>query len=102
MALMCAASSPESDAKWVKEGAGIGHFVVHEIRQGAVVLRNGEQRCELAVERNRVRRTLVRDVQPGTRLVSAAVDSTAAVLPAPAGPNGVELSARPAGQSQVR
>ena len=60
------------DAKWVKEGTPVGHFVVHEIRQGLVVLRNGEQRCELTVERNHVERSLVRDVRPGSRQVSAA------------------------------
>jgi hypothetical protein len=62
MALI-AASSPfdsaqgrlngESEAKWVKEGAGVGHFVVHEIRQGAVVLRDGEQLRELAMPPDR-------------------------------------------------
>jgi hypothetical protein len=102
MALLCASSDSEDEARWVKEGTQVGHFVVHEIRKGLVVLRNGEQRRELAVERRHLRRTLVRNVRPGTRQVSAGVDSAAAVLPAPAGPNGVELSARPAGQSQVR
>jgi len=60
------------EAKWAKEGTPVGHFVVHEIRQGLVVLRNGEQRCELTVERNHVERSLVRDVRPGSRQVSAA------------------------------
>jgi hypothetical protein len=80
MALMCAASSLESDARWVKEGAPVGHFVVHEIKQGAVVLRNGEMQCELAVERSRLRRTLVRDVRAGSRQVSAAVPDSNSVI----------------------
>jgi hypothetical protein len=90
MALIAASSDGESEAKWVKEGAGIGHFVVHEIRQGAVVLRDGEQLRELAVERRRQSRTLVRDVRAGARRVSAAIDGPAFVLPSPAGPNSVE------------
>jgi hypothetical protein len=90
MALIAASSDGESEARWVKEGAGIGHFVVHEIRQGAVVLRDGEQLRELAVERRHQRRTLVRDVRAGTRRVSAAIDGPAFVPSSPAGPNSVE------------
>ncbi|MBN1359295.1 MAG: hypothetical protein JW993_01830 [Sedimentisphaerales bacterium] len=80
MALLCAASDSEGEAKWVKEGAGIGHFVVHEIKQGAVVLRNGEQQCELAVERSRLRRTLVRGVLAGTQQVSAAMPDSNSIV----------------------
>ncbi len=40
----------ESDAQWMKEGAVIGHFAIHEIRDGVVICLAGERRCELAVE----------------------------------------------------
>ena len=80
MALLCASSDSEDEARWVKEGAQMGHFVVHEIRKGLVVLRNGEQRRELAVERRRLRRSLVRNVRPGTRQVSAATTDGDSIL----------------------
>lgn len=35
MALLCASGSPESEARWVKEGAGIGHFVVRETERAS-------------------------------------------------------------------
>jgi hypothetical protein len=59
--------------RWVKEGAQIGHFTVHEIKQGVVVLREGDNVRELAVERTTIERSLVKEVRPATRQFSAAV-----------------------------
>jgi hypothetical protein len=59
--------------RWVKEGAQIGHFTVHEIKQGVVVLRDGDSVRELAVERTTIERSLVREVRPATRQFCAAV-----------------------------
>jgi hypothetical protein len=39
----------EGAAQWVKEGTVMGHFVLHEIRDGVVICLAGERRCELAV-----------------------------------------------------
>jgi len=69
--------------RWVKEGAQIGHFTVHEIKQGVVVLRDGDDVRELAVERTTMERSLVKEVRPATRQLSAAVYDGNGVASAP-------------------
>jgi hypothetical protein len=50
MALISEIGSGESEERWVKEGTQVGHFVIHEIRRGMIVYRDGEQLREMAVE----------------------------------------------------
>ena len=90
MALIGELGAPEGSERWVKEGARLGHFVIHEIRRGAIVYRDGEDLREMAVERSASPPSLVRDLRPGSLKVSAAVDGGSPILPGPAGPNGVE------------
>ncbi len=92
MALIGELGAPEGSERWVKEGAQLGHFVVHEIRRGAIVYRDGEDLREMAVERSASPPSLVRDLRPGSLKVSAAMDGGGPILPAPAGPNGVETA----------
>ena len=51
MALIAEPGGVEGQERWVKEGAQIGHFVIHEIRRGMIVYADGEQLREMAVER---------------------------------------------------
>jgi hypothetical protein len=62
--------------RWVREGTQIGHFTVHEIRQGIVVLRDGDNTRELAVERTTLQRNLVKEVRPGTNQAKAVVQDS--------------------------
>jgi hypothetical protein len=59
--------------RWVREGTQVGHFTVHEIRQGVVVLRDGNNTRELAVERATLQRNLVKEVRPGNSQANAAI-----------------------------
>jgi hypothetical protein len=56
--------------RWVKEGTQVGHFTVHEIRQGVIVLRSGDSVQELAVERTAIQQNLVREFRPATGQVA--------------------------------
>jgi hypothetical protein len=47
--------------RWLKEGMQIGHFIVQEIRDGAVICVNGDQVQELVVESGPLRVSLVKD-----------------------------------------
>ena len=90
MALIAELGAAEGSERWVKEGARLGHFVIHEIRRGAIVYRDGENLREMAVERSASPPSLVRDLRPGSLKVSAAMDGGSPILPPPSGPNGVE------------
>lgn len=49
-ALVWEPSDDGRNLRWVEEGTSLGHFVVQEIRPGAVLCVNGEQRHEMKVE----------------------------------------------------
>jgi len=51
MALIAEPGGKAGSERWVREGHKLGHFVVHEIRQGAVVFRQGQDLKEVAVDR---------------------------------------------------
>ena len=90
MALISEAGSPEGEERWVKEGAQLGHFVIHEIRKGMIVHRDGDQLREMAVEHGASPPGIVRDTRPGSRRVSSAPDDAAAALAGSVGLDSVE------------
>ncbi len=62
--------------RWVKEGAQVGHFVIGEIRRGSISYRDGDQVRQMSVEPASSPPSLVRDIRPGVRQVSAAVGAS--------------------------
>jgi len=92
MALISDVGAAEGGERWVKEGARVGHFVIHEIRRGVIVYRDGEQLREMAVEHGASMPSIVRDTRSGSRKVSTAADGAGIAVPAPAGPNSIELA----------
>ena len=91
MALILEVGLLEGNERWVKEGTQVGHFVIHEIRKGMIVYRDGEQLREMAVEHGASVPSLVRDARSGSRQVSSAADGPAAGVSSSAGPNDVGL-----------
>lgn len=71
MALIWELDGQGGSRRWVKEGAQLGHLVVHEIRQGSIVYRSvgGETTREMLVEHGPAGPSLVR--QPSTELAQA-------------------------------
>jgi len=80
MALISEVGSLDGSERWVKEGSQVGHFVIHEIRQGAIVYRDGDQLREMVVDIAAGSRSLVRDIRPGSRTASAAVEGLGLTL----------------------
>jgi hypothetical protein len=91
MALISEVGAAEDSERWVKEGSRVGHFIIHEIRQGAIIYRDGNQLREMTVDVAAAPRSLVRDIRPGSRTASAAVEGHGVVAPTSAGPNIVTL-----------
>jgi hypothetical protein len=90
MALISEVGSPEGSERWVKEGTQMGHFVIHEIRKGMIVCRDGEQLREMAVEHGVNVPSLVRDARPGSRQISSAADDAMTTSAGPTGASSVE------------
>jgi hypothetical protein len=92
IALIREVGAPEGSERWVKAGTQVGHFIIHEIRRGAIVYRDGNNLREMAVEHDASLPSIVRDLRPGSLRVSAAVGGTDDVTPALAGPNGIGIA----------
>lgn len=88
MALISEAGAAEGTERWVKEGAEIGHFVIHEIRRDGIVYRDGDQLREMAVESFAGPTSIVQDVRRGSGRSVAAARDAVVPLPTPAEPNG--------------
>jgi len=43
-------SEPGRDPRWVTQGTRLGHFVVEEIGQRVIVCRDGQERCQMAMD----------------------------------------------------
>jgi hypothetical protein len=65
MALIRESQGRPGPARWVREGSQFGHFVVHEIRQGSIVCRHGDQLVEMSVESRSGATRFVRGHIPG-------------------------------------
>ncbi len=92
MALIAELGLPEGSERWVKEGTQLGHFVIQEIRRGAIVYRDGDNLREMAVEHGASPPGIVRDIRPGSRRVSAAVGDADGITAISPGPNNIELA----------
>jgi hypothetical protein len=92
MALIGELDAAEGNERWVKEGTQVGHFIIHEIRRGVIVYRDGDNLREMAVERRASLPSIVRDLRPGSVRVSAAIGITDNVTPVLAGPNAIEIT----------
>lgn len=77
MVLVGEPGRPDSERRWVKQGARLGHFVIEEIYRSSILCRqtNGERVQEMAVEHG-TQTTLVRR---HTSLAQAEVDSNSIV-----------------------
>ena len=91
MALISDVGAAEGSERWVREGTRLGHFVIHEIRKGMIVYRDGEQLREMAVERGASMPSLVRDTRLGSRQVSAAVGGANVLSAASIDTNSIEV-----------
>jgi len=88
MALISEIGSQEGTERWVKEGAPVGHFVIHEIRQDGIVYRDGDQLREMAVETAHDPVSIVQDVRRGSGRSVATARDARAPLATPVEPNG--------------
>lgn len=96
MALISMTSAPQEEPRWVKEGARIDVFLVHEIRPSLIVYRQGDQLHEAAVANQVHLPSLIRDPRKGSHTVGLAPGiRSLGAWPARglgADPNGVEIS----------
>ena len=92
MALVSDAAAGAENQRWVKEGSSYGPFVIHEIRRGTIIYREGDILCEAALDQGVRPPSIVHDLRGGSRKVSAAVGDAMRSAATPVGPNDVEIT----------
>jgi hypothetical protein len=84
--VLIAEPGQEGEAHWVKEGTSVGHFVIHEIRDGVVTCLLGEKPYELAVEPQPSTTALASDDSVGPIDKPQRTANSASTKNTPAGP----------------
>jgi len=67
---MALVREPAGERRWVRQGARLGHFVIHEIHGDKIVYRAGEQLREMAVEHGATATSFVRSQTAGVARMS--------------------------------
>jgi hypothetical protein len=87
---------PGKGQHWVKQGSTIGHLTIETVKDGSIVLRDGQKTSEMAVKVQESWRKLLKNPPPSTR--SSSVEEPVAASPAvqtPASTKGPENAIRP-------
>ncbi|MGB7581590.1 MAG: hypothetical protein WBL85_03970 [Sedimentisphaerales bacterium] len=87
---------PGKGQHWVKQGTTIGHLTIETVKDGSIVLREGQKTSEMTVKVQESWRKLLKNPPPSTR--SSSEEEPVAASPAvqtPASPKGPENAARP-------
>lgn len=92
MALVSLTGMDGGNQRWVKEGAQIGPFVIHEIRRGEIAYQQDDHMHQAVLDRPIDQPSLVRDLRHDSERVSAVFEDSVRAVPIPAGPNDVDIS----------
>jgi hypothetical protein len=87
---------PGKGQHWVKQGSTVGHLTIETVKDGSIVLREGQKTSEMTVKVQESWRKLLKNPPPSTR--SSSAEEPVAASPAvqtPASPKGPENAARP-------
>jgi len=87
---------PGKGPHWVKQGSTIGHLTIETVKDGSIVLRDGQKTSEMAIKVQEPWRKLLKNPPASTRSTQPEepVAASTAVL-TPAGPKGPENAVRP-------
>ncbi len=60
---------------WVKQGSTVGHVIIDKVKDGAIVLKEGQRTSEMTVKTQELWRKLVKNPPPSTRQLSTSQTS---------------------------
>lgn len=87
---------PGKGQHWVKQGSTIGHLTVETIKDGSIILRDGQRTSEMTVKVQESWRKLLKNPPPSTRPLASAEPAAANIAgQAPAGPKVPDNAVRP-------
>lgn len=84
---------PGKGQHWVKQGSTVGHLIIETVKDGSIVLRDGQRTSEMTVKVQESWRKLLKNPPPSTR--SSSSEEPVAAGQNPAGSKGPENAVRP-------
>lgn len=87
---------PGKGQHWVKQGSTVGHLTIETVKDGSIVLRDGQRTSEMTVKVQESWRKLLKNPPPSTRSSSSEEPVAAGTAgQTPAGSKGPENATRP-------
>jgi hypothetical protein len=87
---------PGKGQHWVKQGSTVGHLTIETVKDGSIVLRDGQKQSEIAVKVQESWKKLLKNPPASTRPPSSAEPVAASpAVQTPASPKGLENAVRP-------
>ncbi len=86
---------PGKGLHWVKQGSAVGHLTIETVKDGAIIVRDGQRTSEMTVKVQESWRKLLKNPPPETRPSSSSAEPASPTAQVPTGRPGPESSIRP-------
>jgi hypothetical protein len=86
---------PGKGLHWVKQGSAVGHLTIETVKDGAVIVRDGQRTSEMTVKVQESWRKLLKNPPPETRPSSSSAEPASPAAQVPTGRQGLESSIHP-------
>ena len=86
---------PGKGLHWVKQGSAVGHLTIETVKDGAIVVRDGQRTSEMTVKVQEAWRNLLKNPPPSTRPSSSSVEPASPASQAPTARPGPENPVQP-------
>jgi hypothetical protein len=83
---------PGKGLHWVKQGSAVGHLTIETVKDGAVIVRDGQRTSEMTVKVQESWRKLLKNPPPETRPSSSSAEPASPTVQAPTDRSGPEPS----------
>jgi hypothetical protein len=88
-------NEPGKGLYWVKQGSAVGHLTIETVKDGAIIVRDGQRTSEMTVKVQESWRKLLKNPPPETRPSSSSAAPASPAAQAPTSPPGPENPVQP-------
>ena len=83
---------PGKGLHWVKQGSAVGHLIIETVKDGAIIVRDGQRTSEMTVKVQESWRNLLKNPPPLTRSSASSAEPASPAAQVPTGRPGPETS----------
>jgi hypothetical protein len=86
---------PGKGLHWVKQGSAVGHLTIETVKDGAIIVRDGQRTSEMTVKVQESWRKLLKNPPPETQPSTSSAEPASPAAQAPTGRQGPENPVQP-------